>query len=104
MAGTISKDEINKSVVRLFELIPQMHDNFSIINDVSALNSITTEQTTTLLKVNEKIIQLYKLNKIIRIVGKSKTVLLQLSAADKKAGIKNIYYVPTIKEAISLCG
>lgn len=102
MAGAISSEETAKAVIKLFEIAPQMKENFNVINDISGLLTISPEQSETLNKVNLKLLSTYKVNKIIRVVGKSRTVLVQLSVSDKRKGINEVIYVPTIKEAIEL--
>lgn len=100
MAGAISQEESNKTIVKLFELAPKMKKDFYVINDLSGLESLSKEQSNTLAKVHEKLISTYPVKKIIRVIGRSRTVLLQLSVADKKIGLQKITYVPTMQEAI----
>ncbi|MCB0284364.1 MAG: hypothetical protein KDF60_17405 [Calditrichaeota bacterium] len=102
IAGAISAEQTTKAVIKLFEVAPKMKENFSVINDISGLLTISAEQSETLNKVNQKLLNTYKINKIIRVVGKSRDVLIQLSVSDKRTGLKNVIYVPTMKEAIQL--
>jgi len=50
-------------------------------------------------KQNNRIIVKF-IGKVIRVIGKSKPLLVQLSLLDKKHQLNNIFYVPTINQAM----
>ncbi len=102
MSGNISTDEAIRNLNEFVDMCKELEDNFTIINDISEINIDTEAKLITLNKVHMKIFELFKVGKIIRIIGKSKSVLIQLSKIDKKFNLKNIHYVPTMKEAVDL--
>ena len=102
MFGNISIDHASRNLNDFTNLCRKLSDNFTIINDISGLSIDSEAELVTLNKVNRKIFELFKVGKVIRVVGKSKPILMQLVKIDKEFNLKDIYYVPTIKEAIAL--
>lgn len=102
MSENISVDEAGMNIKKFVDLCKELEDGFSIINDISKLDMVSDAELVTLTKVHIKMCELFKVGSVIRIVGESKSLLMQLSQIDKKFDLKNIYYVPTMKEAVAL--
>jgi hypothetical protein len=104
MFGKISIDDASNNLNNFTNLCRKLSDCFTIINDISGLSIDSEAELVTINKINRKIFELFKVGKVIRVVGKSKPILMKLSKIDKNFNLKDIYYVPTLKEAIALAG
>ena len=104
MFGKISIDDASNNLNNFTNLCRKLSDCFTIINDISGLSIDSEAELVTLNKINRKMFELFKVGKVIRVVGKSKPILMKLSKIDKNFNLKDIYYVPTLKEAIALAG
>lgn len=104
MFGKISIDDASNNLNNFTNLCRKLSDCFTIINDISGLSIDSEAELVTLNKINRKMFELFKVGKVIRVVGKSKPIFMKLSKIDKNFNLKDIYYVPTLKEAIALAG
>ena len=104
MFGKISIDDASNNLNNFTNLCRKLSDCFTIINDISGLSIDSEAELVTLNKINRKMFELFKVGKVIRVVGKSKPILMKLSKIDKNFNLKDIYYVPTLKETIALAG
>jgi len=104
MSGNISIDDASRNLNDIANLCRKLSDNFTIVNDISELSIDSEAELVTLNKVNRKMFELFKVGKVIRVVGNSRPILMQLSKIDKKFNLKDIYYVPTMNEALALAG
>ena len=102
MSGNVSYEEAGQSIKKVFEACRDLEDDFSIINDISNLQIRSEEELRTLNKVHLKMSDSFKIGKVIRVIGKSKSILIKLSKIDKEFNLKNIHYVPTMMEAVAL--
>ena len=83
MSGSISVDEAARSLNEVANACKELQDNFVFINDISELHFDSEAKLITLNKVHMKMLDLFKIKKFIRVIGKSKDLLTQLSKIDK---------------------
>ena len=98
--GVIRKSEAATNLKRFFEALQHLDDNFTIITDLSGLRLNANEELLLLINLHLKTQELFKVGRVIRVVGKSKPLLVYLSKLDQKNNLSNIHYVPTINDAI----
>jgi len=72
-----------------------------VINDLSKLDA-EPEVLLTLNKIHLKMKELFRIGKVIRVIGRSKRLLVELSSLDKKFNITSIHYISTLEAAIDL--
>ncbi|MBU0476082.1 MAG: hypothetical protein KKF62_18195 [Bacteroidetes bacterium] len=96
----MTKEDIANSIASVGPLVVQLKENFSIITDLSEYVSESLEQIAILNKVNLSIKQKVKVGKVVRIIGQSKTNLLNFSKMDKIFKMREIKYVASFKDAI----
>lgn len=97
----MSKEDIAAGIASMGPLVEQLKDNFSIITDLSEYKSESMEEIALLNKVNLSMQQKVVVGKVVRIVGQSKTNLLNFSKMDKIFRMKNIKYVSSFEDAIN---
>ncbi len=102
MSGDISADEAARSLNEIANACKELQDGFVFINDISELDFDSETKLITLNKVHLKMLDLFKVKKFIRVIGKSKDLLTRLSKIDKKFNLKDTLYVPTLEDAIEL--
>jgi len=98
-SGTVSKEEISAKLNEFLKLSAALDDGFDVINDLSQLDA-EPEVLLTLNKIHLKMKELFRIGKVIRVIGQSKTLLLELSGLDNKLDISHIHYVSTLEAAI----
>jgi hypothetical protein len=103
VSGNVSKDEISENLLAFIKLSSELEDGFSIINDLSGLDA-GPEELLTLTKIHLKMAELGKIGKVVRVIGKSKSLLMKLSGFDQKFNITGLHYVPTVEAAVEFIG
>jgi hypothetical protein len=98
--GQVTSEESSVNAKRFFEAVNDLDENFTIISDFSLWEVQSEEQLRMLLNLHMKVNELHKVGKVIRVVGKSKPLLVHLLQLDKKHQLTNIHYVPTINQAM----
>jgi len=100
--GVPGSEEINQKIAEFIKICGQMKAGFNIINDVSDLKSDDLTQFDLLSQLHKKIQTSFSVNKIIRVIGGSKLLLVKLLKVDEKFKINDIKYVATMNDAEKL--
>lgn len=102
LSGITTDSDIVTGIGKAGELLPQLKDNFSIIMDLSKYKEASTEQGALFNKIIRSINDKKKINLVVRIVGQSKSAILNLCKMDRLFNLTNVKYVPSIEDAEKL--
>lgn len=99
--GTLSMDEAIEAKKNILKSIDLLSPGFNVINDISKFIH-SNEQTGIILKEIIILLIQKKVNKVIRVIGTSKTGLIQFAKNTLQLEQYQISYVPTLEEAESI--
>ena len=101
ITGTLSVEEAEKAKKLIFREIETLKPNFDVINDISKFIRGADEAGPVLKEIMAILIN-KNVNKVVRVVGTSKTGLLQFANYSIQADSYKLNYVPTLEEAEKL--
>jgi len=101
ITGVLSLDEANRARHTIEVEVGSLKPNFDLINDISKFIHGDEEAGKVLQIIMVFLIQ-KKVNNVIRVVGASKTGLMQFANNSLPIGSYKLKYVPTLEEAESL--
>ncbi len=102
MSDAVSFDDANKKLKTFIEECNSLGVNFTIINDISELIISSEEELRTLNRVHLKLMDLFMVGKVIRVLDTSSAIFEQLTRIDKEFEMTNITYVDNYEAAIAL--
>ncbi|MCX6169794.1 MAG: hypothetical protein NTX65_10665 [Ignavibacteriales bacterium] len=98
ISGMLSFDEAEKAKELITKEVELLKPGFDLINDISKFIHGADEAGSILKEIMILLIQ-KKVNRVVRIVGTSKTGLIQFANNSLATDAYKLYYVPTIEEA-----
>jgi hypothetical protein len=98
LIGTLSLEEAEKVKKLIFKEAESLQPDFDVINDISKFIRGADEAGQVLKEIMAILIS-KKVNRIVRVVGTSKTGLLQFANYSIQADSYKISYVPTLEQA-----
>ena len=101
LQGFISNSEARNVKSEVIEEIEGLLPGFDVINDLSKLVNAEERSAPVLSEVTSYMLS-KKVNRIVRVVGQSKTGLMLFAKFSPENDSLNIKYVPTLKEAEEL--
>jgi hypothetical protein len=101
ITGTLSVEEAEKAKKLIFREIETLKPNFDVINDISKFIRGADEAGPVLKEIMAILIS-KNVNRVVRVVGTSKTGLLQFANYSIQADSYKLNYVPTLEEAEKL--
>lgn len=101
MAETVSFDDANTKLKEFVDECNALGTNFTIINDISELIISSEEELRTLNRVHLKLMDLFMVGKVIRVLDATNPLYKQLKQIDKEFDLTNITYVNQLEEAMA---
>lgn len=98
MIGTLSVEEAQKSKLTIESTIAALKPGFDVINDISRFIRGDDAAGNVLKEIIILLIQ-YRVNRVVRVVGTSKSGLIQFANNTLQIDQYKISYVPTLEEA-----
>jgi hypothetical protein len=98
MIGTLSVEEAQKSKLTIESTIATLKPGFDVINDISRFIRGDDAAGNVLKEIIILLIQ-YRVNRVVRVVGTSKSGLIQFANNTLQIDQYKISYVPTLEEA-----
>jgi len=98
----ITPPEVIEILPRIYKLCKELPEGFVIINDLSSMVEKPKDDFKILSQINKKTNIMFKVAKTIRIIGKSKANLINMSTLDKENSVSGINYVASMKDALDL--
>ena len=102
ISGVATNNDIIAGVEKAGELLPQLKENFTIIMNLAEYKYTSAEQGALFNKIIKSIDDKVKVKMVVRIIGKSKSLIQNLCKMDKLFNMDNVRYVPTMEDAIKL--
>ena len=103
LSGVILYPEVLKIKDRIYKAVESLKPGFDTINDLSNFIKGDDDAATILGEVNKHLIE-KKVRRIVRIVGPSRTGLMQFAKYSPPDVNQFIKYVPTMEEAEKILG
>ena len=101
LIGTISLEEAKKIRQTIESSLVQLSPGFNVVNDISKMIHADDASGIVLKEIIILLVQ-HGVKKVVRIVGPSKTALLQFANNSLQLEQYKISYVPSIEEAENL--
>ena len=98
MIGTLSVEEAQKSKLTIEATIATLQPGFDVINDISRFIRGDDAAGNVLKEIIILLIQ-NRVNRVVRVVGTSKSGLIQFANNTLQIEQYKIHYVPTLEEA-----
>ncbi|MFA7421348.1 MAG: hypothetical protein WCZ90_16815 [Melioribacteraceae bacterium] len=98
MIGTLSVEEAQKSKLTIETTIASLKPGFDVINDISRFIRGDDAAGNVLKEIIILLIQ-NRVNRVVRVVGTSKSGLIQFANNTLQIEQYKIHYVPTLEEA-----
>ncbi len=99
LLGTSSDKDIVNGVGEAGTLLHELKENLNIIMDLSKFRESSTEQGALFNKIIKTINDKVKIHSVIRVIGESKSIIVNLCKMDKLFNLNNVKYVPTLEDA-----
>jgi len=98
MIGTLSVEEAQKSKLTIEATIASLKPGFDVINDISRFIRGDDAAGNVLKEIIILLIQ-NRVNRVVRVIGTSKSGLIQFANNTLQIEQYKIHYVPTLEEA-----
>jgi hypothetical protein len=98
ISGTLSFDDAEKAKELIKKEVEALQPGFDLINDISKFIHGADTAGTILKEIMILLIQ-KRVNRVVRIVGTSKTGLIQFANHSLAIEAYKLYYLPTLEEA-----
>jgi len=99
LQGSIGKIEGEKVTREIVTVVNQLQRGFTVITDISSFTA-ADKKNDEILKKTMSFLKLRGVEKVIRVVGGSKTGLMQFAQVTKEVENYTVHYVPTMEEAV----
>jgi len=104
VVGATAPPEIKNSLELFQKSCLQLRQPIHVITDLTLAQPNSEDEYHNFCKISQKLSKVFEFDKVIRVVGNSRDILVTMSRLDKVYNLKGIQYVPTMREALNLIG
>lgn len=100
LKGVISDKDIDSGIRTAGAFLPKLQENYSLIMDLSEYKESSIDQAALFNKIIKNMNAKVKINKVIRVVRESKSLIQNFRKMDKLFKMNNVMYVFTMEDAM----